>query len=207
MKRRIVILILLISSFLAALPAGDEAAEAGPLKGKTIVLILPERYFHETEYEWLKEIFLDEGASVVTASAKLAGVYSASGKEVKPDIRLKDMVVDEIDAIVFIGGAGSLQYVSDYTAHKIAKQALRSEKILAAIDQAPRILAQAGLLRGKKVTCTSPAKSYLTKQGAVFTGKDVQWDKNLVTATGPNAITQLGKEMVSVLYRRTYEEK
>lgn len=192
---------LLVLTFQAALAAGAEAAEAGPLKDKTIVLILPERLFHETEYEWLKEIFANEGAAVVTASAKLAGAYSASGKEIRPNIRLKDMVVDEIDAVVFIGGAGCLQYLSDYTAHKIAKQTLGSGKILAAIHQAPRILAQAGLLRGKKATCATSAQSYLTEKGAVFTGKDVQWDGNLVTATGPNTVKQLGKEIVSTLCR------
>lgn len=201
MKKRIVIALLFFLLFETAWAAGDKPAGSDRLKEKKIVLILPERLFHETEYQWLKEIFVAEGATIIIASAKLAGVYSLSGKEIMPDIRLKDLVVDEIDAIVFIGGMGCMQYAQDYTAHKVAKQAFNSGKILAAIHHAPRILAQAGLLSGKKATCPSPVKSHLTKKGAMVTGKDVQWDQNIVTAIGPSAVKQLGREMISALCR------
>jgi putative intracellular protease/amidase len=62
---------------------------------------------------------------------------------------------------------------------------------------APTILANAGLLKGKKATCAQPSNIEL--KGAIATGKDVERDGNIVTANGPGASTKFGETIVSVL--------
>lgn len=58
MKRHLITTWILISLFFAAiLYADDEQIQTARLKGKNVVMVIPERIFHETEYEWLKEIF------------------------------------------------------------------------------------------------------------------------------------------------------
>ena len=122
------------------------------------------------------------------------GLYSLI---VKPDILINDIKVKDYDAIVFIGGMGSGEYFDNPVAHKIAKQALDQEKIIAAICMAPTILANAGLLEGKKATC---AQSYnIEIKGAIATGKDIERDGNIITATGPGAAKKFGEEIVSAL--------
>ena len=177
----------------------DEGIHGDSLKRKSIVIIVPSRLFHETEYEWLREIFEREGAKIIVSSSTLSGAYGASGKEVKPEILVKNIVVEEIDAVVFIGGAGCLQYLPDYSALNLVKKAVELEKILAAIHQAPRILAEAGVLIGKNTTCTTSASSYLKDRGAIVTGNDVECDGSMITAIGPSTAKQFGEAIVSAL--------
>jgi protease I len=116
---------------------------------------------------------------------------------VKPDILIHDVQVKDYDAVVFIGGFGCTEYFDNPIAHKIARQALEQGKILAAIELAPTILANAGLLNGKKATAS---RSYILKQrGAIYTGEHVERDGNIITGSGPNAATEFGEAIVSAL--------
>lgn len=191
----------ILTSLTAAITAfaSNEQVEGGRLKDKKIIMIVPERLFHETTFEWLNDIFIREGAKVIIASSTLSGAYSAGGLKVKPDILIKDIAVDDLDALVFVGGAGCLQYVSDHVALKVAKEVVHQGRILGAIDQAPRILAEAGLLEGKNVTCPSSVSNYLKEKGAVVTDQDVERDGNIVTAIGPSTAKQFGEAIVSAL--------
>jgi protease I len=196
MQKRL-LLSVLIALLVPALALADE--KTSDLKGKHIVMIIAERWWHTHEFTDLKELFEREGAAIIVASSTLSEI-TRSGLTVKPDILVKDIVAENFDAVIFIGGAGCLQYASDYHAHEIAKQALKEGKILAAIHQAPRILAEAGLLTGKKATCTSSAQSYLKDKGAVVTNNNIERDGNIFTAIGPSAVKELGEAIVLALY-------
>jgi len=59
--------------------------------------------------------------------------------------------IDNYDAVVFVGGGGATEYFNDSIAHKIVKESIAKGKVLAAICIAPNILANAGVLKGKKI--------------------------------------------------------
>ena len=200
MKRNILTICLLISFvFPFTVLASDEQVEEGRLSNKTIVMVVPERLFHESTFDWLKEIFIREGAEVVMAASNPTGTYGLGGVNVKPDILVKNISVEDLDALVFVGGAGCLEFLSDYMTHELAKRVVEQKKILAAIHLAPRILAEAGLLKGRKVACTTAAESYLKEKGAIVTGNDVERDGYIITAIGPSTAKELGEAIVSAL--------
>lgn len=192
-----IVLIMLLS--LTAVFAENQKKKEGTLKDKKIVMIIAERMFEASEYKESKDIFEQEGAKVIVAGSTLSeasgsGLYMMT---VKPDILITDIETKNFDAIVFIGGIGCAEYFDNPMAHKIAKQALDQGKIIAAICGAPVILANAGLLKGKKVTTS---RSYNIKQkGAIYTGNPVEHDGNIITANGPGAATEFGKAIVSAL--------
>jgi len=171
----------------------------GKLKGKKIVMIIAERMFHDLEYKEPKEIFEQEGAIITIASTTLSeavgmGMY---GLKVKPDILIEDIKVNNFDAVVFVGGPGALHYFSDRQVHKIVKQAFDQGKILAAIGFAPEILANVGILKGKKATAY---RSYSIKsKGAIVTDKGIERDGNIITARSQGDATKFGEEIVSAL--------
>ena len=194
-----IVLIMLLS--LTAVFAEDQQKKGGKLKGKKIVMIIGERMFEGTEFKEPKEIFEREGAKIIVACSTLSeatsmGFYSLI---VKPNILINDIKVKDFDAIIFIGGFGCAEYFDNPVAHNIAKQALDQDKILAAICMAPRILANAGILKGKKATCFPNVREDIKAKGAIVTGEMVERDGNIITGNGPGAATKFGETIVSAL--------
>ena len=194
------ILIMLLSS--TAVFAQNQQKNTGKLTGKQIVMIIAQKNFEKPEYEYPREIFEREGADIIVASSSLShatsSIYLASTQlKVKPDILINDIQAKNFDAVVFVGGLGCMEYFDSPIAHKVAKQALEQGKIVAAICGAPVILANAGLLNGKKAT-TSRSHN-IKEKGAIYTGNHIERDGNIITANGPSASTEFGEAIASAL--------
>ena len=190
------ILIILLSSTVVF--AQEQQQKTGKLRGKKIVMIIAKSMFEEVEFKEPREIFDREGAAVTIASSTLS-MATGGDLKVQPNILIDDINVSDFDAIVFIGGFGCAEYFDNPVAHKIAKEALDQDKILAAICMAPRILANAGVLKGKKATCSSNAREDVKAKGAMVTGEIVERDGKIITGNGPSASTKFGETIVSAL--------
>jgi protease I len=94
--------------------------------------------------------------------------------------------------VVFVGGSGSKQYFEDPEALEIAKKAYEKGKIVAAICIAPVILANAGILKGKKATVHHGNEQELEKKGANYINQNVVKDGKIITACGPSAAREFG---------------
>lgn len=174
--------------------------EAAPtLQGKSIVMIIAHRDFRDEEYKEPRRIFEAKGATVRVASSSLEVAKGMLGAEVKPDLLLKDIVVGDYDAIVFVGGSGAQEYWNDPVAHAIAQEAVAQGKVLAAICIAPATLAKAGVLQGKKATVFSSEAGTLKACGANYTGASVERDGLIITANGPQAATKFAEEIAKAL--------
>jgi protease I len=112
---------------------------------------------------------------------------------------LKDLDVNKLDAIIFIGGGGAEQYFNDITAHQLLKSAKEKGKIYGAICIAPVILANAGLLKDKNATVFSSEIETIKNAGAIYSTDDVVVDGKLVTANGPAAAKRFGEAIVTLL--------
>lgn len=162
------------------------------LKDKKIALIIAFRDFRDEEYFFTKQDLENEGAQITTVSSSLGSALGKMGGEVKVDVLLKDLKVDDYDAVLFIGGPGAYKYFDDPTCQKIAKETVEKNKVLGAICSAPAILAKAGVLKGKKATVwTSNMDKSLVKilqnGGAEYLDLIVVTDGKIVTANGPEA--------------------
>ena len=115
------------------------------------------------------------------------------------DIVLSQANPSEYDAVVFVGGSGASAYFNDETALGLAQRAYEDGKVVAAICIAPNILAQAGLLEGKKATAYERVKSDLTEKGAVWSNESVVRDGRIITANGPAAARRFGEEIAKLL--------
>lgn len=169
------------------------------LAGKKIVLIIASDGYRDEEFEQPKKILSSSGAEVIVASSSLEEARGTLGGKVKPDILLGDIKVDDFDCIVFVGGGGSSEYWDNPTAHKIAKEAYDSGKMVAAICIAPVTLANAGLLENKRATVYSSEIERLKNKGAIYTGKGVEVDGNIITANGPGNAKKFADSLVKKL--------
>ena len=87
--------------------------------------------------------------------------------------------------------------VDDYQVQKVARDAVKQNKVLAAICMAPRVLANAGVLEGRK--STSLQKYDIEAKGAIVSDKPVERDGNIMTANSPGVAKQFGEAIVSTL--------
>lgn len=176
----------------------NEAKKMEPIK-KKVVMIVASSNFRDEEYLEPKKILESAGIEIKIASSSLKVSKGYQGTEAKPDILIDDLKVDEFDAIIFIGGSGASEYLNSLSAHKVAVETIKKEKILAAICLAPSILANAGILHGKRATSFSGERNNLVKKGAIFTSADVEVDGRIITATGPDAAKKFGETILKLL--------
>ena len=185
-----------------ATETGEEEKEATEMDGKMAkkaVLIIASRSFRDEElFETQKEL---EKANVdtVIASTKTGVIKGMHRGKAEAAMLINDIVVDEYDAIIFIGGSGAREYFDSSVALNISRQAARKKKVLAAISIAPAILANAGVLDGVRATCFSTERFKLKKGGAQYTGADVEQDGLIITGKGPRAANEFGKAIANAL--------
>jgi len=165
---------------------------------KRIVMIIAFEQFRDEEYSEPRSVFEKAGFAVTTASSKLGTATGKLGMKQKVDITLDQVKADDYAAVLFIGGQGSFDYYDDSTCHEIARETLKQGKILGAICAAPGILARAGVLKGKKATMFDDTGEF-KKSGATYTGKGVEIDGNIITATGPKTARAWGEAIVRAL--------
>ena len=163
-----------------------------------LMVIAPER-FRDEELLEPKRVFEENGINVVIASK---GVKKAKGKLgviVDVDKEVKEITAEDYDAVVFVGGPGAAIYFDDDMALKLARDAYKKCKVIAAICVAPSILANAGIFKGKKATCFESQQENLKMKGAIYTGDDVTKDGKIITANGPGAAVKFGEAITGEL--------
>jgi protease I len=169
------------------------------VKMKKAVMIIAQDGFRDEELLLPKEVLDKNGIEVKIASSSLTQAKGMLGARIKPDVLIQDVNARDYDAIVFIGGAGASQYWDDPLAHKLAQDALNTNRILAAICIAPVTLARAGVLRGKHATVWASEAGQLKAGGASYTGRNVERDGNVITASGPSAAAEFAQELVKAM--------
>lgn len=161
---------------------------------KALFVIAP-KDFKDVEYLTPKQILADGGVETITASLEKQAI-GIDGAKIEVDLLL-DEVNEIYDAIIFIGGPGSKIYFENTKAHELIKKHNQEGKIIAAICIAPTILANAGILQGKKATIFPGFDKNL--KDANYTGEKVTVDNNIVTASDPTAAGLFGLELLKKL--------
>ncbi|MFC1511217.1 DJ-1/PfpI family protein [Candidatus Margulisiibacteriota bacterium] len=165
---------------------------------KKAAIIIAFQRFRDEEYAEPKAVLEKAGIEVTTASTQTGTATGKLGLPAKVDITLDQLNVADYDAVLFIGGPGSFDYYDNPLCHKIAQETIKQGKILGGICAAPGILANAGVLKGKKATMFSDTGIF-AKGGATYTGKGVEVDGKIITATGPETAKAWGEKITAAL--------
>ena len=166
---------------------------------KRVVFIIAEETFRDEELFDTQAAIEAGGIETVVASSIEGTCIGKLGGQAEATMLVGDILVDDFDAIVFVGGAGAVQYYDDQAALSAAKDAAAKGKVLAAICIAPRILANAGLLKGVKATCFESEAEALKKAGAEFIETTVVKGGKIITGSGPHAATEFGQTIAAAL--------
>lgn len=168
------------------------------------LLIIANEGYQDQEYDVTKKTLEMAGIKTITAAKTAGECRGKFGSATTATLSIDELDVSDYDAVVFIGGPGAVSYQHDVQAHLTAQEATTQNKILAAICIAPTILAEAGVLEGKKATVWNgdgQQAKILTKNSAIFTNETVAVDGNIITANGPEAAEKFGQAVVKALKR------
>ena len=136
------------------------------------------------------------------ASTEIKSIHGMKGAHVKSNIKIKDINLQDYDALIDIGGEGTEKHLWNYKPLKeLLVLADQKGKLIAGIYEGIVVLAHAGLLKGMKST-TFPSESFikeLIKSGTVFTCKDVEFNDSIITGSGPASADEFGKVLIHSL--------
>jgi protease I len=166
-----------------------------------LMIIAPER-FRDEELFITKEELEKAGHETVIASANKGTCPGSRGGFATATLTLAEVQSENYDAVVFVGGGGSKLYFADEDALRIAKEMYKQEKVVAAICLAPVILANAGVLQGKKATVSGQEAKTIETKGANYTGPGVTVDGNVVTGNAPKSSRLFGQKINELLKAR-----
>jgi protease I len=156
-------------------------------KIKNAAFIVPPENFGDEELYALLTAFNEAGINRIVASVRTGVLLGATGRTIDATMLVNQLNLDELDALIFIGGPGSTLFFNNPMILDLVRTAVVKRKIVAATDIAPGILANAGVLPGYRVTAFIDQREMLTIAGAVYTGAPVEQDRSIITGTGPAA--------------------
>lgn len=166
---------------------------------RRILMIISPKNFRDEELLESKDILKKAGFEVVVTSVTSETCIGMFGTMVKPDRVIDELNVEDFDAVVVVGGAGTPVLNQYVKVLQILREANEQKKILAAICLGPIVLAKAGVLEGKKATVFPSGISNIESGGAQYVSKPVVIDGNLITSDGPQSVKMFGNAIVSAL--------
>jgi len=162
---------------------------------KKVVFIIVQNGFRDEELQKPKDLLEDRGFEVAVAAPKKETAVGKLGAEVEPDLSWDDIKVDDFDAIIYVGGPGMKENLDDPKLMDLAQQFVNEGKIVSAICVAPSVLANAGLIMGKKVTAYPTEEENIINKGAEYTGMPVEVAGKIITAKNPDAAIEFGEKI------------
>ena len=169
---------------------------------KTILLVVAYEGYQQLEYNEPKKILQDNGFTVVTASTKPGAAVAKDGSTTPVDILISKAKATDYAGIYFIGGPGALEDLDNQTSYTLIQQAAQHKVPFGAICISPRILAKAGVLKGKKATGwneDNELPGVFKEHGVIYEKAGVVTDGTVITATGPKTAQDFGKAIVKLL--------
>jgi len=185
------------SSDLAGTALSDPVGD--PNANYVVLMVVPPSEYQEDELDIPMDRFREMGMEVDLASLGTATAIGMNGGSVEINLNITDANLSRYDAVVFVGGMGidmlRLYERSEYL--DLAREAEGAGLVVGAICLAPKILANADLLRGRVATSSDP--DYIIAKGADFRDQEVVRDGLIVSANGPEASGKFADALIEAM--------
>jgi 4-methyl-5(b-hydroxyethyl)-thiazole monophosphate biosynthesis len=165
---------------------------------KTVLVPLAEGS-EELEAVTVIDLLRRAGIDVITAGLEAGPVKASRGVVLQPDTTLEEALHKDYDMVVLPGGGpGADRLNEDDRIRQLLISMANSEKYIAAICAAPRVLKSAGLLDDKQVTCYPGAIDSADLPG-LDTEQRVVQDGKVVTSRGPGTAMDFALHLIELL--------
>jgi len=154
----------------------------------------------ELEAITILDLLVRAGVTVVSAGLNSGPVKCARGTVIVPDMTLDDALKQDYDMMVLPGGLpGADHLMQDKRIQQRLKEMNSRNEFIAAICAAPKVLASAGLLTNKKVTCYPGTLDAFDIEGLQVSENAIEKDGNVITSRGPGTAMDFTLHLIEVL--------
>ena len=154
--------------------------------------------FEELEAVTIIALLRRAGVEVVAAGLEAGPVRASRGTVIVPDESLYNVIDQDFDMIVLPGGLPGADHLNDDERLREKLQEMsESGRYVAAICAAPKVLASAGLLKGKKATSYTGALDHA--QSVIRMDEPVVIDGNVATSQGPGTAMDFALALIELL--------
>ena len=147
------------------------------------IVILVAQNFQDEEVIYPYYRLLEEGFHVDIATPKGEIMYGKYGVPIRKALDLKNIQVNQYDAVILPGGFESPDRLRwrDEVKHFVHGM-FHSQKLIAAICHGPWIAISAGIIKNKKLTGYMSIQDDIVNAGGIYQEKSVVIDGNLITS-------------------------
>jgi deglycase len=157
----------------------------------TIAVIITDM-FEDSEYSQPAKAFKEAGHHLVHVGLKRGETVKGkkNGTPVLIDKSVRDVSVDDFDALLIPGGYSPDKIRVDEDAVKFTRDFFNSGKPVFAICHAAQLLITADVLRGRRMTGWKSVVQDIKNAGAHYVDEKVVVDENLVSSRQPSDIPE-----------------
>ncbi len=148
------------------------------------------------------------GFDVVTAGLDEQPVRASRGTRLIPDVALARALEQDYDMIVLPGGLPGADHLNaDPRIHELLKRIAGQGGYTAAICAAPKVLADAGLLAGRRATSFPGVLEAMDLDDTTLVDDAVVVDGKVITSRGPGTAMDFALELIERLSGRAIRDK
>lgn len=184
---------------------------AKKLEGKTIAVLIANGV-EQVELEEPIKALKQEGAQVRLVSPQSGQVKawqkSDWGDSFDVDVTVSKAEASDYQALLIPGGVMSPDHLREHEeAVEFVRAFFESHKPVASICHGPWMLAEADVVRGRKLTSYPSLKTDLKNAGANWVDREVVADEGLVTSRSPADLKAFCKKMVEEFCEGKHDEQ
>jgi protease I len=183
---------------------------AGELNGKRVAVLATdgvEQVELDRPWQALEEAGADPELVSLEEGSITAYQHIDKGDTKEVDATVASADPDEYDALVLPGGVINGDFIrADADAVAFVKAFFEAGKPVAAICHAPWVLAEADVVRGRRMTSWPSLQTDLRNAGATWVDEEVVVDGNLVTSRKPDDLDAFGAAIVELFAEEPAEE-
>ena len=154
--------------------------------------------FEETEAIAPLDLLRRAGLQVKTVGLNGKVIYGGHGIGVEADIEIDQLDLTDLDMVILPGGLGGVASIRGCgKAMEAIRFAHENGKYTAAICAGPTILAELGIVSGKKATCYPGCEEQM--DGAIMVEAAAVTDGKVITGTSAGCAVPFGLALIAVL--------
>jgi 4-methyl-5(b-hydroxyethyl)-thiazole monophosphate biosynthesis len=154
----------------------------------------------ELEAITITDLLVRAGITVTTAGLDKQPVTASRGITIIPDTSIDAVLDKTYDLIVLPGGLPGADHLrDDENIQKLLKNHADKGKYIGAICAAPKAMAAAGLLEGKKATAYPGVLEALGNEQIDVKDSAIEIDGNILTSRGPGTAMDFALTLIELL--------
>jgi protease I len=167
------------------------------LKGKVAAIIAADE-FEDLELFHPLYRLQEEGIRTIVIGLTKDAIKGKKGYSITPNASIEEVKAADFDFLIVPGGKSPEKLRLNNNILRFVKDFDTQGKPIAAICHAGQVLASAGIVKNRTLTCVAGIRDDMVNAGAHYVDKAVVSDGNLVTSRVPSDLPEFARAMIEV---------